>query len=85
MKCERCGKNMTYTDSALSVDVATHSIVGTSIIIRCETENKETIERFKEQLGKYSLNKEYNFCFECWLDSLMGVQNVSNATNNTQR
>lgn len=36
--------------------------------------NADNYEKFrKRQLGKYEIGKIYEFCWECWLDSLMGV------------
>ena len=63
MDCDKCGKNMTNEDGK--------SLTGITI----EVTDPEDIEEYNfclEQMGKYSLNRKYAFCFECWLDSLYG-------------
>jgi len=65
--CSRCGKSMT--------DEHGSSIIGVQITVRTEDGVMDmTKDHTKEQLGKYELNKEYSFCYECWLDSLMGIK-----------
>ncbi len=63
MKCDRCEKEMTAENDS--------SIIGFSITVRCE--NESSLEFYQKQMGKYKLDKDYNFCFECLIDSLMGV------------
>ena len=48
------------------------STIGIRLEAICKTEEKE--EFLQKQMGKYHFNREYNFCWECWLDSLFGVK-----------
>lgn len=70
-RCSRCGKEQT--------DV-------TGIELRLIVQKDESGERIKaneevvkSQLGKYWRDKDehvFTFCFECWIDSLMGVKEI---------
>ena len=64
MECDKCKKNMTDSDGA--------SVIGLSIRVDVKNSPKRTQEFFEKQLGKFSVNRDYNFCYECWLDSLFG-------------
>ena len=59
--CSKCSKCMTDTDGT--------SVSGISIDFILDT-NANT-EFIQKQLGKYEI-KTYEFCYECWLDSLFG-------------
>lgn len=63
MKCAKCGKEMTDDDGV--------SMTGISFNASVYEEAK--FDFMKKQLGKYTPSKTYNFCFECWLDSLFRV------------
>ena len=65
--CERCGKNM--TDESGMTCIAVQVRVSVSIGAGSLTE-----DFYREQLGKYELDHVYNFCWECYLDSLMGIK-----------
>ena len=61
-KCNRC----------LTDDKGT-TVIGLSISLFGKDLDKDSAIR--EQLGKYNTNSNditFNFCYECWLDSLMG-------------
>ena len=64
MQCNRCGKEMT--------DENGFSLTGFSLVIRWEADSDSNKAFYEKQMGKYELDREYNFCFECWLGSLMG-------------
>uniref|UniRef100_A0A6M3JWC8 Uncharacterized protein n=1 Tax=viral metagenome TaxID=1070528 RepID=A0A6M3JWC8_9ZZZZ len=37
------------------------------------TEDSTVEEKFMQsQLGNYKMGRDYSFCVECWIDSLMG-------------
>ena len=57
--CDRCGKCMTYESG--------ESIVGIKINLPAGV---DSLCLLKDQLGKYKV-KDYAFCMECWLDSLL--------------
>ncbi len=61
--CSHCGKDMT---------VGQTTCVGISL--QWKTDNENLRYDAQKQLGKYDLDKTYQFCWECWLDSLMGVK-----------
>ncbi len=63
--CDRCGKCMTDEDGS--------SMIGVSLTVNA-IESPEVF--VKRQLGKYEIGRNYSFCWECWLDSLMGKQDV---------
>lgn len=62
MRCEKCKKNMDDKDGI--------STIGIAISVKCEIAKE--IPFMQKQMGKYKLGKEYNFCFECFIDALMG-------------
>jgi hypothetical protein len=68
MNCSKCGKEMLNQDYG-----------NESIALRFSIDiSKRPVcykEFYEKQLGKYAKNGkwEWNFCYECWLDSLMGV------------
>ena len=64
IRCSRCNKLMTHSDGT--------NLVGLSITFKFGGLDEEYKKFYKKQLGKYAENKDYNFCFECWIDSLMG-------------
>jgi len=69
MECSRCDKEMERYDGGC--DIATKISIATGT-----APSLMEIEYAKKQLGKYyKPNVEYNFCVECWIDSLMGVRN----------
>ncbi len=63
--CSRCKKSMTN-------DKDGSTTIGMILEVKFESGQDDTF--IKEQLGKYEINKAYQFCWECWLDSLMGVK-----------
>ena len=65
MQCDRCGKEMT--------DSRGTTICGVEITANFNLLDNEYKEFVQKQLGKYALNRQYAFCWECWLDSLFGV------------
>ncbi|MFH1616469.1 MAG: hypothetical protein ABIG61_15450 [Planctomycetota bacterium] len=60
MTCVKCGKNMTDEDGGTTI--------GISLELTVEPGQPDAF--LKMQLGKYEVNKRYEFCWECWLDSL---------------
>ena len=64
-KCAKCGKEM--------VDKNGVSMTGISLTFRADVKaTDEELKFYKKQIGKYELDRSYEFCWECWLDSLMG-------------
>ena len=64
--CSRCGKNMD--------DDKGTKLIGSMITVKvAEGQDAEFVKR---QLGKYRIGEVYSFCYECWLDSLMGNRDV---------
>lgn len=64
--CEGCGRSLTDENGS--------SIIGVSITVTVKDDEAQINTDFiKRQMGKYEINKSYNFCYECWLDSLMGI------------
>lgn len=63
MKCARCDKDMEHKGTG-------SNFIGSSIEVRLGVFGDK--EFYQKQMGKYKLNHPYNFCWECWLDSLMG-------------
>jgi len=63
MECNRCGKSMTRADGS--------SLVGISLQVLAKDAPEDFIQA---QFGKYEIGRTYSFCWECWLDSLMGVK-----------
>jgi len=61
--CAKCNKELE--------DEKGQSIVG--MMIRVNNQDNELPGFTQKQMGKYTLGKDYNFCFECLLDTLMGV------------
>lgn len=61
MKCDKCGKEMTYERG---IDV-----IGAKIGLFSDHQN-DIDEFLKKQLGKYAwaLNQHLHFCWECMLD-----------------
>jgi len=64
MNCDKCGKDMSYR---------TGSLIGLSagVIISHNNSDEENLF-FKKQLGKYADKDNYNFCYECLIDAMMG-------------
>jgi len=81
LKCDKCGKVMTMEPSG--IDVWKSKIYGKEInyptsisaisitFSISENESEGYRKLFKHQVGKYEIGRTYNFCCECWLDSLM--------------
>lgn len=70
MLCVKCGKEMTNVEDGTT-------IIGISINCRVaekDKSNTKLVEFLQKQLGKYHVGETYAFCYECWLDSLFGVQ-----------
>ncbi len=68
MECSRCGKDMTYKSS----ESTEKPITAIHLQILPQTDDQELLTFWQKQLGKYKIGESYSFCFECWLDSLMG-------------
>ena len=67
MKCVKCGKEM---ESPSGI-----SIIGIHIRLALgDDATQEDMDFIREQFGKYDIKKPYDFCYECWLDSLFGNQ-----------
>lgn len=69
--CNKCNKCMTdengtsWVGYSIEVNLGSQSTSDRALIIA---------DKFlKKQLGKYKPNKVYDFCFECWLDSLFQI------------
>ena len=62
--CERCNKELE--------DEKGNSHAGMVVCVRNISLSNDT-EFLQKQMGKYEVGKDYNFCFECLLDTLMGV------------
>jgi len=67
--CSKCNKEMTYKNGESSET----SVIGIYIEVIPQTDNKELLAFWQKQLGKYSICQPCGFCYECWLDSLFGV------------
>ncbi len=73
MKCSKCGKDMTDKKTKSSV-------IG--VLLTFNVMEGQSIAFLEKQLGKYCIQKgeytlksgqaKFAFCYECWLDSLMG-------------
>jgi len=68
--CDGCGKNM-------HSDELNCSIIGVSIRVDlpddwAKNKDKQTRTFLQQQLGKYEGDYNYQFCYECWLNSLHG-------------
>ena len=59
--CDRCKKELTDKDGVDNIGIS------------IEIWGKEKREFCQKLLGKYEMDRAYNFCYECWLDSLFGV------------
>lgn len=70
--CQKCGKYM--------MDENGDTLIGISIEINLDSvlADSFTEEFIRKQLGKYQPDTKYSFCFECWLDSLMGNKENKN-------
>ena len=62
--CDKCGKDMANPEGHMAIGVMIGAV---------PHGEHEQHEYMKRQFGKYDLGKIYNFCYECWLDSLFGV------------
>ena len=65
--CSKCGKDMTsHRDE---------TIIGVDISLVEVNQDAESKDFAKKQFGKYYKEggTNYLFCYECWIDSLMGV------------
>ena len=69
--CAKCGKDLTDTNG--------DACAGMTICIRicepiagAESLQEQNIKFLQKQMGKYAI-ADYNFCYECLLDTLMGV------------
>ncbi len=65
MKCDKCGKDMTSPGGGNTIGLRT-TIMGPGPNV----DDRRDEEHYRKQIGKYELNREYCFCWECWLDSL---------------
>lgn len=60
--CYKCGKNMADDDGEV--------FPGFSIKVNKGSPKKDIF--LKRQMGKYDLDREYEFCWECFIDALSG-------------
>ena len=69
MKCSKCGKEMTNDQG--------ECVVAFKQTIELNNATPSVLALFKENLGKYFIEGcqeyEWNFCYECILDMLLGV------------
>jgi len=65
MECVKCGKEMT-DDSGMPN-------IGISININVTGPESRERMNMQKQFGKYDIDKVYQFCWECWLDSLFNT------------
>ena len=63
MKCDKCDKVITDEHGNLVAGL-------TLVVYTADSPNEETMAFLQKQMGKYLLDKKYNFCFECLLDTL---------------
>jgi len=76
--CSKCGKKMGLPDGSFST-AALH------MEISWDRSTPEEAGLIKANLGKYApimsdeTSVEFNFCYECWLDSLMEVRQMPDA------
>jgi len=66
MKCYKCGKDMTKWQMRGEIE----SLIGIKISAHANLSREER-NFVQRQLGKYEIGKDYNFCLECYIDSLM--------------
>lgn len=71
--CAKCNKEMEEKGML---------VAGIIVQLSCTIEDKK--EFVQKQLGKYKIEKEYMFCYECWLDSLFGVSKENLWKTHTQ-
>ena len=67
MKCYKCGKEMD--------DSGRGSVAGLNITFFMHSEDGWSDGYLEKQIGKYKddvINGGINFCYECWIDSIMG-------------
>ena len=61
--CYKCGKNMKSPKGV--------TLIGCSIEVR-DTQNDPEVTAFlKLQLGDFNINERYQFCYECWIKSIL--------------
>ena len=65
INCSKCNKELE--------DEKGQSLTGMHIRIH-SSDPINDMEFLQKQMGKYEIGKDYNFCFECLLDTLMGVK-----------
>jgi len=82
--CAGCGKSLLVKDSekppktyitntdieCLTIDMDINKMA--ALVIRADGDTKYG-KFLKRQLGKYEVGKEYEFCWECLLNSLVGL------------
>ena len=73
--CARCGKSLLIRKDERSPKTnIPDKVTGCIASLGTVPQDDECYNKYlKRQLGKYEIGKTYEFCFECWLDSLMGV------------
>lgn len=64
MNCDKCGKNMESENG---------TSVGMMIQVSPANNDKER-EFLDRQFGKYAGKPQFGFCFECFVDAMMGVK-----------
>ncbi len=75
-ECDGCGKSMLYDGwestgrNGGQSQNQPSTLVGISLEVLTSDCSPSQKAFLKKQLGKYEMNKRYEFCWECWLDSL---------------
>ena len=75
--CSKCGKCMTDERGVSLIGISIQYVIAdketgdsSAHFVNITREQNEVF--VKEQFGKYAAENKYQFCWECWLDSLMG-------------
>lgn len=68
--CAKCGKEMSMGNDRNVIGVRIQIIADPDFV--CTPDGFLVNDFIKKQFGKYNQDI-YDFCFECWLDSLFGV------------
>lgn len=75
-KCDGCGKSMLYDGwestgrNGGQSQGPSMTFVGITLEVITPNSSPSWEAFLKKQLGKYEIDKRYEFCWECWLDSL---------------
>ena len=78
--CARCHKSMEMEEGAVGSNVNISSMVGVHYTLTIADGSTAQQEAFlRKQWGKYAppegeKTRTIRFCYECWIDSLMGIK-----------